>query len=181
MEAERPTLAYGVEPAPGGVVYRESADGSVQIEVTPKSPAQVWPVIAWGVACILAPLAVMGWFWGRGRVDGWFVLVAVFVTLHLVIAFPIIVYRAGRHRLHIAAGPHGLSVSTTRFSDPVQYGWDRAAIEDVYVPPAEEHEATYSFNVRIRGKLEPVVVPLYRDTRTIEQIVRRIRQAIGLA
>ena len=180
MRAQQPTLSYGIEPAPGSVVYRESADGSVQIEVTPKSPAQVWPLIAWGAACLLVPLAAVAWFWSRGRVEGWFVLVGAFVTLHLLIAIPVILYRTGRHRLHVAAGPQGLSVSTTQLGDPVHHDWDRAAIEDVYITAGDEGEALNSFSVRLRGKAEPVVVPVYRDARSIEQIVRRIRSAVGL-
>ena len=180
MHPAPPPLPYGVDPGPGAVVYREAADGSVHIEVTPKSPKQVLPVMAWGVACLLAPLAALAWLWARGRVEGWFVLVGVFVSLHLLVAFPLIVYRTGRKRLHIAAGPAGLSISTTEFGDPVQYDWDRATLEDVSVRYNADGENLFAFAVRLRGRLEPVVVQVYRDARATEEIVRRIRRAVGL-
>lgn len=179
MNAEQPTLSYGVEPKAGSVVDRESSDGTIRIEVLPKSPAQLLPAIAWGVACILLPLAATGWFWLRGRVEGWFLLVGAFVVLHLLIAFPAIVYWTGRQRLYIVAGPQGLSIWTTQLGDEVRYDWDRQVVEDVYVRHGREGETSQQLNVRLRGSAEPTVVPIFRDARTIEEIVRRVRRAMG--
>src|SRR5688500_8101973 len=108
MALDTSELTYALEPAPGSLVYRDGPDGSVDIELVPKSPAQMLPTIAVCVALALLVMLAIVILRQRGVLNGLHVAAVAFVLLHVVVAVPGVLYRIGRKHVYISAGPKGL-------------------------------------------------------------------------
>jgi hypothetical protein len=180
MNADAPSLAYAREPAPGSLAFRDGPDGSIDIEMVPKSPAQMLPTIAACVAVAMVVMLVMVILRRRGVTDGLSVAVVGFVLLHVVVALPLVLYRMGRKRLYISAGPKGLSIHTTEHGDAIRHDWERAAVADVRVIPGTQGENIHCIGVFLRGRGEPVPVWIYRRPAVLKDVARRIRTAMGM-